>query len=112
MRPTLNTTRRRVQPPYNWRQRRSTGVTSGVPGEATQRGNYENLTEDYGAVSFILAVVCAWRHLRYSDRPTLRTSDLSSGRAANPRGVAAVGCANCALSRRVGFPDIRRVNVS
>jgi hypothetical protein len=30
---------------------------------------YESVKEKSGAVCFILAVVCAWSHLRYSNGP-------------------------------------------
>src|SRR6201997_218580 len=108
----LNGIRRRGRPRYNWRQKRSTWAISSVPGVKQHKvGNYENLTEKYGAVSFILAVICAWCHLRGSVRPigwTIR----NSGREANSRGVAADGGADCALSRCLGLTDTRCGNIS
>src|SRR5260370_34783197 len=73
-------------------------------------GDYENVTESSGAVSFILAIVCARCDQRYSDRPIGRTIR-DWGRETNSRGVGAIGRANGALSRRVGFTDTRRGNV-
>src|ERR1700739_816710 len=103
----LNAIRRRVRPQYNWRQKRSTWATSSVPGVKQHKGgNYENLKENYGAVSFLLAVICTWCHLRCSVRPigwTIR----NSGREPNSRGVAADGGTDCALSRCLGFTDTR-----
>jgi hypothetical protein len=75
-------------------------------------GSYEEITESSGDISFVVDVMCAWGHVRYSDAAIGRTSSLGSGREANSRGDAAIGRANCSLPRRIGFTDTRRSNLS
>src|SRR5258708_25454978 len=58
---------------YTLRQRKSTTELMVLLAKQYRGGDYENVTESSGAVSFILAIVCARCDQRYSDRPIGRT---------------------------------------